>query len=81
MRLSTANGQLVRPVQRLYYLEVDVDVAPEELREIYDKRIKTKPVQEPKRVSEEVESNVENVENVPCRIRSGRTVKRIERFD
>lgn len=81
--LLTAKGRLVRLVQRLCYLEVDSDVEPEELRKIYNKRIKAKSVprelnvNEPKRASDEVGLRVENV---PYKTRSGRTVKRIKKF-
>ncbi|XP_071652822.1 uncharacterized protein [Temnothorax longispinosus] len=86
VRLITATGQLVRPVQRLYCLEVDVDVDPEELRKLYDKRVKSKTVaqdqniNELKQVPSEVDVSDENVPIVPYKTRSGRTVKRVERL-
>ncbi|XP_024872185.1 uncharacterized protein LOC112454820 [Temnothorax curvispinosus] len=86
VRLITATGQLVRPVQRLYCLEVDVDVDPEELRKLYDKRVKSKTVaqdqniNELKQVPSEVDVSDENVPIVPYKTRSRRTVKRVERL-
>ncbi|XP_011858694.1 PREDICTED: uncharacterized protein LOC105556221 [Vollenhovia emeryi] len=38
-RLVTAAGQLIRPVQRLYPLEVDLDVIPEQLRTFYKEKV------------------------------------------
>lgn len=83
VRLLTAKGQLVRPVQRLYYLEVDSDVEPEELRKIYDKRIKAKSVHQEQNVNKTERASDEiglEDENVPYKTRRGRTVKRIKRF-
>lgn len=86
VRLITAKGQLVRPVQRLYYLEVDSDVGPDELRKVYNKKIKSKTVhlnltgEMPKRTSDKVDLSATGVPIVPYVTRGGRTVKRVERF-
>jgi len=86
VRLLTAKGRLVRPVQKLCYLEVDSDVEPEELRDIYDKKIKSKSVRlnqkddKSKQTSSDVDLSIKDVPTVPYVTRSGRTVKRIERL-
>lgn len=86
VRLRTATGQLVRPVQRLYCLEVDVDMEPEELRKVYDKRVKSKTVIRHQSINElnqspnNVELREENVPTVSYKTRSGRIVKPVKRF-
>lgn len=86
VRLLTAKGRLVRPVQKLYYLEVDSDVDPKELREIRDKKVKPKSVypnqgsDNSKQASNNVDLSVSDVPTVPYVTKSGRTVKRIARL-
>lgn len=76
VRLITASGQLVRPIQRLYPLEVDFDVVPEQLHKLYKKGVNkardSKDEKEKASLSKAIE---QKIESVPYKTRSGRTVK------
>ncbi|XP_011859693.1 PREDICTED: uncharacterized protein LOC105557134 [Vollenhovia emeryi] len=86
VRLRTARGLLVRPVQKLYHLEVDTDMEQEELNKIYDKRINSKSTNRNIRsdkqiqVSDVVKLSGESMPPVPYTTRSGRTVRCPERL-
>lgn len=86
VRLITATGQLVRLVQRLYRLEVDIDTETEELRKVYDKKVKSKSAirhqstNKIEQVSNDVELSKEDVPTVSYKTRSGRIIKQVKRF-
>jgi len=76
MRLVTESGQLVRPIQKLYSLEVDT--VPGTLHTLYKKRIRTtSDSNKDKRKLSHAKVIEQKVDSVPFKTRSGRIVKPI----
>lgn len=77
VRLVTASGQLIRPIQRLYPLEVDCDVVPEQqLRSLYKKRV-IKGCNSKEKKLNHSEMLRQKTETEPYKTRNGRIVKSV----
>jgi len=78
VRLVTKSGQLVRPIQKLYSLEVDFDAVPGTLHTLYKKRIKTtNDSNKDKKELSHAKVIEQKVDSVPFKTCSGRIVKPI----
>ena len=84
VRLKTALGELVRPIQRVYPLEISSPVPAEQIKRAKEKKVdllhKSKPMSEIRFVDKQLIKETSVNQKALTRTRSGRLVKAPERL-